>query len=62
MHSAANRGTAHKFVENDRYHSSLLRKETRDDACFAAGMMWETRRVAQPPFCRGSSETNLQEV
>jgi len=42
MHSAAKRGTAHKFVENDRYHSSLLGKETRDDACFAAGMMGRT--------------------
>jgi hypothetical protein len=62
MPFAAKRGTPHKFVENDRYHSSLLEKETRDDACFAAGMMWEYRRVAQPPFCRGSSETNLREV
>ena len=61
MHSAAKWALdAQVYAANDHHHNFLLEKKRPATILACAGMMWECRTLAQPPFYCGSLKTRLQ--
>jgi hypothetical protein len=61
-HSAAKRGTALRFAERMIITTASSWEKRPATMLACAGMMRECRKLAQPPFCRGSLETRLLEA